>query len=572
VGLDIIKFNLYLIEASGSPLDMKQANPFFQKIAKSLQPISHVILFGILIASISVIVFPRDVQADEDPDRTIVTQEEVLEHIWWLAQWSDNQTLCEVTVDHEGLPWRLEIFQDCGEEIFEQWQDTTPCALPEGGDTSACQGLYLHYVGSQVTEREVVIELPDPVVWISLRGCESTSHTNICIGQPTIELKAEEPLLYEHITAIHEQSNAGSTSCPSDYCLVPLTEEYEDGVEIEFWAESSYGDESEHYTALVRAVRVNEDPAAENSTWQVDVLSSQWVGNPSLSCSLTWGAFPMVGDLPEWLSTPGEIEGLASSEPLELLAGRLLRWGLVKAEGCPFGGLLPNGTASVCGVEATRGFVDAWQDRFDARILEIAGSTDVPARLIKNLFAQESQFWPGAFPNVQEFGLGGLHEHGGDTLLLWNRAFYDDFCPLVLSPETCSYNYPELNEAHQGLLRGALTIAANVNCPTCPGGIDLAKAELSVDLFATILRANCDQVGQTVRYISGERPGAVSSYEDLWRFVLVNYNAGPGCLATALDATRRERDPFDWAHVSAQLSDLEACDGSVEYVENIAVE
>ena len=51
-----------------------------------------------------------------------------------------------------------------------------------------------------------------------------------------LELKAEEPLLYEHITAIHEQSNVGSTSCISDYCLVPLTAEFENGVEIEFWA------------------------------------------------------------------------------------------------------------------------------------------------------------------------------------------------------------------------------------------------------------------------------------------------------------------------------------------------
>ena len=387
-----------------------------------------------------------------------------------------------------------------------------------------------------------------------------------------LELKAEEPLLYEHITAIHEQSNVGSTSCISDYCLVPLTAEFENGVEIEFWAESSFGDESEHFTALIRVLRVDVEIDPRETLWQVDVLSSQWQGIAPLSCSLTWEVFPTVGDLPEWLSTPEDIEGLASNEPLELLAGRLLLWGLVEASNCPFGGMLPNGTASNCGVEATQVFVDAWQDRFDARILEVAQKTHIPAKLIKNLFAQESQFWPGAFPNVKEFGLGGLHEHGGDTLLLWNRAFYDEFCPLVLSTETCSYNYPELNETHQKLLRGALTIAANVNCPSCPGGIDLAKAESTVDLFATILRANCDQVGQTVRYISGERPGAVSTYEDLWRFVLVNYNAGPGCLATALDAAQRKGDPISWEYVAPQLSDLKACESSVEYVEKIAIE
>jgi hypothetical protein len=230
---------------------------------------------------------------------------------------------------------------------------------------------------------------------------------------------------------------------------------------------------------------------------------------------------------------------------------------------------LASGFASNCGIEQTRENVDEWQDRFDARILRTAKQVDVPAILLKNLFAQESQFWPGGYPSIKEYGLGQLHQLGGDALLLWDSSFYEDFCPLVLSEESCSYRYDELNETNQELLRGALTIAANVNCPSCSGGIDLDKADLSVNLFGSILRAGCDQVGQTVRYISDDRPGAVSSYEDLWRFVLVNYNAGPGCLATALDATWEEDDPLDWEHVSEQLLDLEACDEVVEYVEKI---
>ena len=43
----------------------------------------------------------------------------------------------------------------------------------------------------------------------------------------------------------------------------------------------------------------------------------------------------------------------------------------------------------------------------------------------------------------------------------------------------------------------------------------------------------------------------------------------PGCLATALDATGDDDEPFDWEHVSEQLLELEACDEVVEYVEKI---
>jgi hypothetical protein len=421
-------------------------------------------------------------------------------------------------------------------------------------------------------DREVEEDLPVPVVWIDLHGCTYDSLSYLCDSNSFLEVIAEEPLSGEHITVIRAEFAGESYACDGDQCSIPIPSGNLDGAELEFWAESSFGDETEHFTALIRKVFVGNDLGIVREIWQVDVLSSQWRGEPPLECALTWEVFPPVGHLPDWLTTPEDPSDLASNVPLDLLVARLIQWGFVEAEECPFGGFLVSGFASNCGVEQTREYIDNWQDRFDARILQVAEEVDVPANLIKNLFAQESQFWPGGFPNIKEYGLGQLHQLGGDALLLWNSSFYEEFCPLVLSEETCSYRYEELNEAHQELLRGALTIAANVNCPRCPGGIDLDKAELSVDLFGKILRAGCDQVGQTVRFISSDHPGAVSSYEDLWRFVLVNYNAGPGCLATSMDATWDEDDPLDWEHVSEQLLQLEACDGAVEYVERVTRE
>ncbi len=531
-------------------------------------------IFGIALLLIFLQTPPTTFADDEEvPDRVEKTTINVTEHSWWLVQWSDNEVVCEVVVDHDALPKLWEVYDACGEDVFEQWQESDACEeAGSGGDTSTCSGFYLHFVGSQEVEREIEAELPPPVVWISVRGCDEASHTNYCTGTPQIEFKADELLPLEEITAIYAQSEVGSTVCGSDDCILSLSIDYQDGVEIEFWAESSYGDESEHYSALVRAKLIERSSKAENNLWQVDVISDQWQGVPPLSCALTWEAYPPTETLPSWLLTPDEVEGLATDEPYEMLAGRLLRWGLVEAPECPFGGLMVDGSANNCAVEATRVSVYEWQDRFDENILKIAEEVDIPALLLKGIFAQESQFWPGAISEFKEYGLGQLHEQGGDVLFLWNPPFYNDFCPLILSEETCAKRYEDLDDEIQELLRGALTVQVNVSCPTCRGGVDMDKAELSVDLFGHIVRANCDQVGQTMRYISGDRPGAVSTFEDLWRFVLVNYNAGPGCLATAMDATWDEDDPLDWEHVSEQLLQLEACDEAVEYVERVTRE
>jgi hypothetical protein len=513
--------------------------------------------------------------ADEEggPDRTFTKTIEVMEHTWWVVQWSDNETLCELNIDHEGLPTGSEIYYRCGEDVFEKWKESLPCEeASAGGNTSACLGVYLYYIRSQMVEREVQEELPAPQVWISISGCRPFLYGYRCQGTPFLELIGEEPLPFEHITAIHAEVGKEMYSCQLDRCYIPMADEYPEGVTVEFWAESSYGDESSTFSALVRTILIEPSEQGRESSWHVDVLSNQWLGDPPHACSLAWGAFVPVESLPEWLQTPDDPEDLASDEPYELLAGRLIRWGFVEAEGCPFDGLMANGMASNCGVEATRAFVDDWQDRFDARILEVAGEADVPAKLMKNVFAQESQFWPGEFPDVTEYGLGGLHAEGGDALLLLNFSFYREFCPLVLSDETCEDPYHELDEELQELLRGALTIQANVTCARCPGGVDLARAELSVDLFGQILKANCIQVGGLIRNLTHRRAGAESSYEDLWRFVLANYNAGPGCLEEAFKDVLYDGFDLDWGHVSQALLDLEACDAAVDYVERVTGE
>jgi hypothetical protein len=62
--------------------------------------------------------------------------------------------------------------------------------------------------------------------------------------------------------------------------------------------------------------------------------------------------------------------------------------------------------------------------------------------------------------------------------------------------------------------------------------------------------------------------GTDVGYVDLWRFTLVNYNAGPGCLGLAVDKTRSLGQPLDWEHLSSNLTPV--CMGAADYVKDIS--
>jgi hypothetical protein len=202
----------------------------------------------------------------------------------------------------------------------------------------------------------------------------------------------------------------------------------------------------------------------------------------------------------------------------------------------------------------------------------VARETGVPGQLMKNLFAQESQFWPGAFKDPKEFGLGQLTENGAETVLLWNPDFYEQFCPLVLDETACQKGYLFLEQADQATLRGALALQAKSDCQDCPEGIDLSNADFSVKLFAQTLLANCEQVAQIVYNGTGKIAGEVSDYESLWRLTLANYHAGAGCISFAVYTAWSKRDtndpdPIRWETVSTYLT--QPCQGVISYVEKI---
>lgn len=506
----------------------------------------------------------------QDSTRQTTITVKYTEHEWWLMRWTDNQILCRIYIDHEGLPTAEEVYKFCGDEIGDKWYNTPPCMniLKGKQDTSSCAGLYLHLASTTEKEKDIIIDLPPAVVWITLDGCSPTLPENFCPTLPSLLLIGEEPLPNEKITAIHGIYDDVPFYCEGEKCTIPLSITPEEGITVEFWADSSYGDSSEVFSALVRVIESGVSPVPGSSGYFVDILSTQWLGGEIASCAQTWEALPPIGSPPEWLSTPDHTGLLASDEAYFYLAGRLISQGVVDARACPTGGLLPNGYADACGLEAAQPQVEVWQNQFDTRIIETWQETGVPGQLLKNLFAQESQFWPGVFRVRYEFGLGQITDNGADTILLWDNDFYDQFCPLVLAQDTCNEGYIHLDEEQSALLRGALAVQAKVDCPSCPTGVDLSSTFFTLPLFARTLLASCEQVGQIVYNATGEIAGDVSSYEDLWRFTVANYHAGPGCLSYAAHtAWANNGVELLWEEVSTRFT--EPCQGVVPYVNKI---
>ena len=501
------------------------------------------------------------------PDRYTSIIVDYIKYTWWMARFDDRSIACEIIIDHEGLPTLNEVYSECGKNIAEEWFEQELCT---DNKTRDCEGYYFYLVSTVPSQREVTVELPPAKAWVNLEDCSplTTIATNLCEFMPNLVITGEEPLPNEEIIGIGGFIDGQPFTCNAP-CYIRLAPTDEDGVTVDFWAYSSYGDSSDTFTAQVRVAEDNIGNP-DQTYWYVDVISSQWIGVPIASCAESWDSFPPVGGPPHWLTTPKRAEDLNTEVPYSYLAAKLISAGVVDASRCENGGLLLDAYgANSCGLEVARSDVIAWQNRFDDLILEVAQETGVPAQMLKRLFAAESQFWPALFQdNDFDLGLGQLTEDGADTTLLWNFSFFDQFCPLVLSAETCEKGYLHLDDTDREMLRLGLINTVNATCQDCPLGIDLTEADFSVKIFGHTMLANCEQAGRIVRNVSGGAPGEAASYEDLWKFTLVNYNAGPGCLGEAIQATADKGQPLEWENVAANLNGI--CSLGAEYVTDIS--
>ena len=522
------------------------------------------ISFGFILSSPNQVVYATN--GDVPPVRQTSVQVAYTRSQFLLIRWEDNLVLCTVFTDSV-LPTGIEILEACGKDVYEQWINTPACSTV----ATECEGLYLHLISKEPAEKTVIVDLPPIEVYLTIGNCNNINNESLCSQLPTLIFSGYEPIPNYKVSAIHGFIDGIPFQCLSDTCEIQTKSTRLNGAQLDFWADSSYGDSSQTFTGLIRIVESGFSPDPTARGWYVDVISSQWQGRPAPICAQIWNTLPPLppdADRIDWLSTPISEEFLATANPYYYLAGRLIAQGVVPAETCPAGGLQSNGYANECGLERAMPEVIEWQNMFDPEILAVANQVNIPAQLLKNIFAQESQFWPGAFKDPKEFGLGQLTDSGAETILLWDTQFYYQFCSTILDNDTCKRGYVYLSPENQELLRGALANKVNANCSDCPDGVDLSNAENSISLFAHTLVANCAQVSRIVYNATGQSPGTLSDYANLWQLTAANYHSGPGCMSYAVFNTYARREPLRWENIRKYLTPV--CQSADEYVAKVA--
>ena len=197
-----------------------------------------IIVVSLTVLLLVVFSFQVGVVSADESGRTTTIIVPYTEYEWWLISWSNNDVVCRIYADHEGVPTTEEVFRDCGTKLGKLWQITPPCKISneESTPTTDCKGLYLYLYSYQPQEKEVIVELPEPVVWVDLEGCTPTPPTNFCPKIPNLLLIGEEPLPNEDIVAIHGTYDGEPFVCPEQSCSLPLRATPLLGSVVEFWA------------------------------------------------------------------------------------------------------------------------------------------------------------------------------------------------------------------------------------------------------------------------------------------------------------------------------------------------
>jgi thermitase len=280
-----------------------------------------------------------------------------------------------------------------------------------------------------------------------------------------------------------------------------------------------------------------------------------------------WNA--RLKDVPGWLQMPDVTSQLYSEFELPVLAGKLILFGTIDGSGCPGNGLNANYEANECGLQRALSNTHEWQNRFNEAILNTSKQSGIPPRMLKNIFAWESQFWPQTvYVNTYEYGLGHMTLMGADSTLRWNVPFYDSICAASFSPDTCKIDYADQPKDIQSALRGVVVQRVNADCPECTYLLDIPLAERSVSLFADTLLANASYVKMIIKDQTRRQPADVVAYADLWKFTLTSYNAGPGCFINAFSNLVSYHIPLNYENLAARLEP--GCQGAVAYIEFVS--
>ena len=458
--------------------------------------------------------------------RTLYARGTDMAHQWMLISYNED-TLCYLYMPTLDKPADQQVLGYCGFQTYKLWADQQACEeAPE-----LCNDIELYYIDPLEEDLDVVIYLPGPLGYAEIVNCPAWGE---CDQQPLIRFGGFEPLYSEHINKIYIQfDDLGIVEeCDTIPCEIPVPLTPEKGTQITFNVTSSYGDESKSVSFKVRNI------ALENGNFLFQTMGEGWWDQ--IPAELKYWEFfpPLTSQNLTWAADVSSPEELATDHDYAYLAGKLILRGAVSAAGCEDGGLLPNGAASACGLEAAHIQTTLMQNQYDAEILEAAHTAKIPPKILKGIIGQESQFW-NEWVIEGEYGMGMMTDKGADMLLNYDTRLFLDLCTPVYGIDECAWGYGSLGEYPQAYLRGrALT---------------LIGTDQEFELIGRTIAAATGQTGQIIRNITGEEPEDVLSYKELWLISIAIYHGGGGCVGVAAQEAYDNEVPLTWGNISEYL-------------------
>lgn len=371
----------------------------------------------------------------------------------------------------------------------------------------------------------------------------------LCSQVPQIYFVANEEIDTLKVTQVNLRIGNIEKSYQGIDALLTLPETGEQGTWIEYWADSD-DQKVKSDRKMIKYRYIKSDP--EGAQYQFDLIGPEW-SDQIPSGSMVWGVFPPLTEpLPKALEQPFSANYLFTTNRYIFLAGNLIRTGQSRANHCPNNGVEMNGSANPCGEKASADQVLEWQNKFDTKIYTAAHKYNIPARILKGILAQESQFWP-VKENPYELGLGQFTANGADLVLMWNTPYYLQVCIPLYGENRCASGFSNFEPEEKMYLRNSV--------------IQKIDTDEELDLLAATILASAHQVGQMVRNTSGNEPANLTNYEVMWKMTTGNYHSGSGCLGSALQRINDASLQLTWEQVISQMDG--ECKISSEYVEKV---
>ncbi|MEI7846440.1 MAG: hypothetical protein WCK35_11615 [Chloroflexota bacterium] len=332
--------------------------------------------------------------------------------------------------------------------------------------------------------------------------------------------------------------------CPISPCALELSET---GL-INFHAQNGKGEASDEVQANILVTKLVDGFSVTLTSLGKFVIFSDACANiwqSSSSNSSSWARFPQ---------DPAELN---TEKSLYYLSERILKAGIVTTTDCPGGGWDSNGAPNACGMSRVKEQMINWQNQYDMNIWLVSRDVQVPPIILKTLLEIESQFWPiSQRLFLDEIGLGQINQLGIDVLLRTNPSIYQQVCSSALY--NCDRPYISLSGIERALIRGALAQSLDATCASCPYGFNINKSAQSIPLIAKVLYSNCVQAKAILNLNR-----VTANYEDSWKFTMVSYHSGFGCLQDAIAKSAIAGTQLTWQSVLPNLK----CQGATGYVD-----